>query len=223
MISLTPRLEAVYNKLSPCNTIADIGCDHAYIPIRIIENNLASQVIATDLNKGPLEIAMSNIKKHGFEDRIKTRLGSGLKTLDKGEAQEIIIAGMGGEVIADIIDADKDTAIASTLILQPMNSQYEIRKYLVNNGFKITAEDIVTEGFKVYNIIVAGRGEGEKYENDFYYQLPPYLYSHKNFKPLYDKKMREFVKVVSGLEKSGDTGSEKFLKYKFFLEELKKI
>ncbi len=223
MVTLTPRLDAVFDKLHTCRAVADIGCDHAYIPIKAIEDGIAETAIATDLNQGPLDIAKANIEKHGLLDRIETRIGGGLKPLFAGEADQIIIAGMGGEVISDIIASDTRIAKSSGLILQPMNSQYELRKYLIKNGFMITGEDIATEGFKVYNIITARAGTQAEYENDFYYQLPPYLYSHRNFRALYDKKMREFSKVISGLSRSAECDSEKLSRYKFYLEEIKRI
>lgn len=219
---ITPRLECIINHVS-ARIAADIGCDHAYVPIRLIQEKRAEYVIASDLNEGPLNIARSNIEKYGLCDKIETRLGEGLSVISPEEADTVIIAGMGGEIIEQIIRADYDISIKSKLILQPMNSQYELRKYLISSGFKITDEDIAIEGFKVYNILEVTAGHQTPYENEIDYQLPPCLYSHKYFKNLYEKKEREFLKIVNGLENSNNFDEEKYNLYKYFLKELKNI
>ncbi|MBQ2663642.1 MAG: SAM-dependent methyltransferase [Clostridia bacterium] len=218
---ITPRLEMIIKHVRG-KKIADIGTDHAYIPIYLIENSLAGYVIASDINKGPLLIAGDNIKNHNLTEKIETRLGGGLSVLKENEADTIIIAGMGGILISEIIDADIEIAKKSNLILQPMNAQYELRKYLLSHGFKITNEDIAVEGFKVYNLIEAASGEQQPFENDFEYHVPHYLTSHKYFKNLYNKKHREFTKVIKGLENSNEPDTEKLNQYKNWLKELKK-
>ena len=218
---ITPRLEAIIKHVSG-KKIADIGTDHAYIPIYLIENSLAGYVIASDINKGPLLIAGDNIKNHNLTGKIETRLGGGLSVLKENEADTIIIAGMGGILISKIIDADIETAKKSNLILQPMNAQYELRKYLLSHDFKITNEDIAVEGFKVYNIIETESGEMTPFETDFEYQIPKYLTNHKYFKNLYNKKHREFTKIIKGLENSNEIDKEKLNQYKYWLKELKK-
>lgn len=219
---ITPRLQCIIDHISG-KTAADIGTDHAYIPIKLIEDGICERVIASDIKEGPLEIAKQNIEKYNLSDKIETRLGGGLSPLKKGEADTIIIAGMGGEMIEAILRDDDETAKeANLLILQPMNSQYELRNYLIHNGYCITDEDIATEGFKVYNIIIATTEHQDEFENDIEYHIPKYLKKHRYFKNLYDKKKREFIKVINGLENSKDTDTEKLEKYKFWLKELQK-
>ena len=217
---LTNRLKCIL-KYAGAETAADIGTDHAYIPIELIKRGMAKRVIASDVNKGPLEIAAANIRQEGFSDKIETRLGSGLSVLKKGEAGQIIIAGMGGELIQNIIEADKETALSAELLLQPMNSQYELRKYLMSNGFVIQSEDIAVEGFKVYNIMVVKKGEAVPFEKDVHYHIPPYLKDNENYMHLYAKKEREFKRVIGGLEKSENADLEKLEQYKNWLRELR--
>lgn len=218
---LTPRLQCIADHAGG-GVIADIGTDHAYIPIELIGNNTAKRVIACDIKKGPLEIAVQNIKNHGMENKIETRLGGGLSVLGTHEADTIIIAGMGGEMIEKILRGDGETARAALLILQPMNSQYELRKFLLSNGYKILDEDIAVEGQKVYNIMVVKSGEQNGFKTDIEYHIPRYLINHKYFKKLYEKKHREFTKVISGLENSKEPDTEKLNRYKFWLKELEK-
>lgn len=218
---ITPRLKCIIDHTSG-NKIADIGTDHAYIPIYMIENNLAESFIAGDIRKGPVNIANNNVKKHNLSDKIEIRLGSGLSVLKENEVDTIIIAGMGGILISEIIDNHINIARKSALVLQPMNGQYELRHFLHKNGFKITDEDICIEGFKVYNIINAVSGKQSQFKKDIEYHLPEYLKSNKHYKDLYNKKHREFVKIINGLEKSNNTDKEKLELYKFWLKELEK-
>lgn len=219
---ITPRLQCIIDHTTG-ETVADIGTDHAYIPIKLIEDDITKKVIASDIKEGPVEIAKQNIVKNNLNNKIEVRLGSGLSVLGKNETDTIIIAGMGGEMIEKILREDEEKAkSASLLILQPMNSQYELRKFLINNGFIIINEDISVEGFKVYNILTVKPGYQDKFENDIEYHIPRYLCSHKYFKNLYDKKKREFIKVITGLENSKNADTEKLNLYKFWLKELKK-
>lgn len=219
---ITPRLQSIINHTHG-NTVADIGTDHAYVPVRLIDEGRAKKVIASDIRKGPVDAAKRTVKKFNMTDKIDVRLGGGLSTLKENEADVIIIAGMGGILISDILEKGRKTAVNSKLILQPMNCQYELRKYLINNGYTIENEDISVEGFKVYNLITASFGKSEPFENDFFYQLPPYLHGNIHFKQLYEKKKREFTKVITGLENSENIDEEKLAQYRFWLDELNKI
>lgn len=218
---ITPRLKCIAEHTNG-KIVADIGTDHAYIPIYLIENNLAEHVIASDIKKGPIDIAKSNVEKHNLTDKIETRLGGGLSVLKAGEIDTIIIAGMGGQLISEIINTDKEIAKKCSLVIQPMNAQYELRKYLIENNFKIVNEDIAVEGFKVYNIMNIQSGNQEKFQNDIEYHIPKYLIGHKYFKNLYDKKHREFSKVIKGLKNSNDVDEKKLNLYKYWLKELEK-
>ena len=141
---ITPRLKCIIDHTKG-NRIADIGTDHAYIPIYLVKNDLAEYVIAGDVRQGPVDIAKANVEKHKLSDKIEVRLGSGLSVIEKGEVDTVIIAGMGGQLISEILSADTEKARECNLVLQPMNAQYELRKYLISNGFSITDEDIAIE------------------------------------------------------------------------------
>ena len=221
-LPLTPRLLNIVSHVKG-KTAADIGTDHAYVPLELISRGICKRVIASDVRKGPVEIAGDNIKKHNASDKIEVRMGSGLSVLHTGETEDIIIAGMGGELIRDIIKSDYETAVKSRLILQPMNSQYELRHYLLENGFEIECEDISIEGFKVYNLITAKAGKGTPFEYDGLYHLPPYLKDHKHFSELYDKKMRELNRVIDGIEASKKPDIEKLAVYKKWKSEIENI
>lgn len=153
---LNPRLRKI-SELVPTNSVtADIGTDHAYIPIVLVESGICEKAIASDIKKGPLKRADENIRRHGLADKIETRLGPGLETLSPGDAEIIIIAGMGGILIGNILEASRAvTDSAKLLILQPMTAVPELREYLSGNGYEISAEYLEAEDEKLYNIIVA--------------------------------------------------------------------
>ncbi len=218
---ITPRLKCIIDHTFGAK-IADIGTDHAYIPIYLVENGISKSAVAGDVCEGPVNIAKANVEKNNLSDKIEVRLGSGLSVIEKGEVDTIIVAGMGGVLISEIIDADIEKARECKLVLQPMNAQYDLRKYLIKNGFTITDEDLAVEGFKVYNIMNVKNGRQSDFDNDIEYHLPKYLKSNKYYKELYDKKHREFSKVVKGLENSKDCDREKLEQYRFWLKELEK-
>lgn len=169
-MNLSQRLQHIVNIIPKCLCLADIGTDHGYIPIYAIQNNICSNAIASDINEGPIKIANKNIRKYKVSDRIQTRIGSGLSSLKINEADVILIAGMGGNLIADIIDDDIEISkSASYLILQPMQYPEVLRQYLVNNGFNIIDEDLVKDENKYYHIIKAVVGESGEYPNNSLY------------------------------------------------------
>lgn len=206
---LTPRTECIMSHITK-RTVADIGTDHAYIPIALIEKNICDRVIATDIKQGPVDIAVKNIEKYGFSDKITVRKGAGLIPVDEGECEECIIAGMGGMTIRNILE--EKTLQGCSYILQPMNCQYELRKYLFENGFEITNEDLAVEGFKVYNIICVKKGNPTLPTEEIDYHIPPSLYNHKYINELKAKKRREFTKIKTGMEKSSES-NENLIKY----------
>ncbi len=155
-IHLNPRLKKIANLVPPNSCTADIGTDHAYIPITLVGSGITPRAIASDIKKGPVSRAAANIRAHGLEQKIETRLGAGLSTLSENDAEVIIIAGMGGILISNILKASPRIAKnAKLLILQPMTAVTELRKYLSENNYEITSEYLEAEEEKIYNIIVA--------------------------------------------------------------------
>lgn len=219
----TDRLNMII-KHTTGQAVADIGTDHAYIPVQLIQQKKAERVIATDVRTGPLEAARRSIAKAGVCG-IELRLGSGLSPIAPGECDDIIIAGMGGELICTILaEGEKTAKKASRLLLQPMNSQDMLRDYLSKNGYFIAEEDIVCEGFKVYNLIIAYEGAGRSFCDETELHLPVYLRQHSEFPALVQKKLREFTKILNGLERAKEKNYFEIERYRRLLaaaEELK--
>ena len=150
------RMLAIANLVDNSKVLADVGCDHAYISINLLENGKAERIIASDLREGPLNIARDNIRLYGFEDRIETRLCAGLCGYEAGEVDTILISGMGGMLVKEILSESIDVVKrADTLILEPQSDLRVVRAYLKDIGFEIIDEDMLNEGGKYYQIIKA--------------------------------------------------------------------
>ena len=147
---------AIANLVDNSKVLADVGCDHAYISINLLEKGKVERIIASDLREGPLNIAKDNIKLEGFEDRIETRLCAGLCGYEAGEVDTILISGMGGMLVKEILSESIDVVkMADTLILEPQSDLRVVRAYLKDIGFEIIDEDMLNEGGKYYQIIKA--------------------------------------------------------------------
>jgi len=155
MLRLSDRLQAIADLVRQGEIVADIGTDHGFLPISLWKKGISPHVILSDINEGPLEKAKLNISKYCPEKAFDIRQGSGLSTLKADEADVIVIAGMGGSLIADILGSEKEKAKSCMrLILQPRNAQDKLREWLVTNGFLIVDEVLVREGRYICEIIV---------------------------------------------------------------------
>lgn len=151
MIKLSKRMKAVASMVTPGNILADIGTDHAYVPISLVQRKKISKAIAMDINKGPLKRACEHVAEHQLEDYIETRLSDGVKKLEAGEVDSILIAGMGGELVIRILAEGMEVCrSAKELILQPQSELGKVRKFLRENKFEIIDEDMVIEEGKYY-------------------------------------------------------------------------
>ncbi len=156
MINLSERLLSVAGLAGSCKTVADVGTDHGYIPVYLVLSKKAERAIAMDVNQGPLRRAKEHILQYGLEKQIETRLSDGCSALRPGEADVIVIAGMGGALMQRILAQGKETAqSAGKLVLQPQSEVMAFRQFLAAGGYRITAEDMVLEEGKYYPVIAA--------------------------------------------------------------------
>lgn len=167
---LSERLKLISSLINRGAAVCDVGTDHGYLPIFLKREGIASSVIATDIREKPLATAEKNIKKSGVLG-IELRLCDGLDAVEKSEADTVIIAGMGGEVISGILSRCKWISNEDiTLILQPMTSAEQLRKYLYDNGFEIIEEPTVLDTGRVYSVmLVRFSGKTEEKPSHFYY------------------------------------------------------
>lgn len=153
-IKLDERLELCAKNVRVGKNIADVGTDHGYIAIWLVLNKISPRAIATDIRVGPLLNAQKNIKKYKVENKIETRLSNGLDKVQLNEVDDIIIAGMGGELIIEIIKSAEWLKNKSKhLILQPMSAEKELREFLFYEGFNIVSEQVVVSKNKIYTVM----------------------------------------------------------------------
>ena len=152
---LTPRLASAANFVRKGAFMADVGTDHAYLPIALVISGQVAGAVASDINEGPYLRALANVKNHLLENKISVLHTAGLNGIEKFAPTDIVICGMGGELIASIInDAPWTKSSSVRLVLQPMTHSEILRKYLLDNGFKIIDENLAKEE-KIYEIICA--------------------------------------------------------------------
>lgn len=157
-MQISDRLKLVISFVAPCETAADIGTDHAYVPIELVKTKRVKHAFALDINRGPLERAKKHIEEENLSEWIETRQSDGLEALCENEADSIIIAGMGGELIVNILKkGERVVKTAKELILSPHSEVFLVRKYLIKNGYKIIREQMIFDAGKYYTILKAVR------------------------------------------------------------------
>ncbi len=206
MIKLDTRLKMAAEEVRQGKKVADIGTDHAYLPAYLIENNICPSAIAADIGKGPLENAKKVVSTSPLlSEKIQLRLSNGLEKISPDEADDIVIAGMGGILISEILtnapwvkDEDK------RLILQPMSHAEDVRKYLCENGFEIIKEKASTDGKHNYIIIVA---EFRSKENDkdeaFYYKGLIQYDTSEVAQKYHNGRMKSLIRKRDALKNAG--------------------
>ncbi|EML9211297.1 SAM-dependent methyltransferase [Clostridioides difficile] len=213
-MKLTDRLLKIASLVSDGKKIADIGTDHGYIPVYLLKEGKVPFAVLADVNKGPLDNAHKEVIQNNLLDKVDLRLGSGMEILEIGEVEEVIIAGMGGILISELLEAKKEVAHnVEKLILQPMQAQEELRYYLLNNGYEILEEVLVREDFRIYEIIVAKyTGKNTIIEDEIYYEVGIKLLENKDslFNDFIEKKIKTYSSIVNKLEgKNGEAIDKK--------------
>lgn len=181
-VQLSERLRAVVELVTKGKIVADVGCDHAYISIYMIEQGIAEHVIAMDVNRGPLQRAKENIEKYGMQDKIETRLSNGIMELKKQEVHTVLIAGMGGPLMQQILLGNPSVLEdVEELILQPQSEIADVRRFLEQISFQIEKENMVFEDGKYYVMMRARRSSQVVPMNkEIQYRYGKYLIEHKN-------------------------------------------
>ena len=151
------RLNTLAKMVDPGSRVADIGTDHAYLPIELVKNGKIDYAIASDVAEGPLENAKNDIAAAGLTEQIETRLGSGLETVTHADQIDtVVIAGMGGKLMTDILDrAWSKDAQFKTLVLEPNIGEAGVRNWLMMHNYKIISEKLIAEAGHTYELIKA--------------------------------------------------------------------
>ncbi|EGL19932.1 MULTISPECIES: tRNA (adenine(22)-N(1))-methyltransferase TrmK [unclassified Paenibacillus] len=162
MVKLSQRLLEIAKKVPQGAKLADIGSDHALLPTFLVQQGTVPSAVAGEVNRGPAEAAQRQVRDANLSGQIEVRLGDGLSVLRPGEVDAVTIAGMGGALIASILDAGEDNlAGVTTLILQPNVGEDIVRKWLRSHGWHLADETILEEDGKIYEILTAVRMKPE--------------------------------------------------------------
>lgn len=170
-MELSKRLQAVADLISPGMTVADVGTDHGYIPIYLLESKKSTKTLAMDANLGPLLRAKEHIKAHGLESFIETRQSDGVRNLQVGECDCVVIAGMGGALTTKILEEGQEVfRTLKEFVLQPQSELHKVRQYLCEHNYSVIAEDMVFEDGKFYPMMkVVSRPDAVYSEEELYY------------------------------------------------------
>ncbi len=159
-MKLSKRLQTVASFVPDNSKIIDVGCDHALLDIYLMENLKNIQILATDINENPLKIAKTNLEKYNFQDKITLKQMNGIENIP-GTIDTIIIAGMGGILITDILKPEKLKNIKNikNIILAPNNEFQTVRRHLKKINFQIAKEELIIDDKKPYLILLLKRGK----------------------------------------------------------------
>ena len=218
------RLNTLAKMVDPGSRVADIGTDHAYLPIELVKNGKIDYAIASDVAEGPLENAKNDIAAAGLTEQIETRLGSGLETVTHADQIDtVVIAGMGGKLMTDILDrAWSKDAQFKTLVLEPNIGEAGVRNWLMMHNYKIISEKLIAEDGHTYELIKASLTE----EKEIFFG--PFIVQEKN--PVFYQKwegqlvyyQRLLVNLNKARKKDEDRINEVAHDIKLIKEELEK-
>ncbi len=205
-MNIPHRLTEIAN-LVDGKKVADIGTDHGYLPIYLLDKGIIDYAVCSDVKEGPLKNAEKNIKKFGFENKTRLCLADGLCGIKPNEADTAVIAGMGGEMIANILEKGIPAGI-DNFVLQPMRNIDVLRKKLHSIGLVITFEKLVKEKGKFYIIICASKGNPVLWPDEEY-MVSSFLKDDPLWEEYSKKEKIKLLRNLSELEKSDDVARKK--------------
>ncbi len=215
---LSNRLLACCSFIRPGERVADIGCDHGYLGIRLLMTGVASHVIAADINEGPLQSAIQNARRFGVKENISFHLSNGVSAIPR-DFDTMVCAGMGGDTMISILEAAPWLKSASyRLILQCQSRRPELRRYLYANGFCITSETLAKDSHFIYPVMEVRYQPSQPLPPAGYHITPALLQSKSPLLPgFYDMVTEGMRSTVAGLQR---VGGEKYEHYRTILKEL---
>ncbi len=223
---LKGRLKLIYDMIPPCDTLADIGTDHALLPAYALLNKRCRKAIACDVRTGPLERAERTLRQYSLQEHMELRLGSGLEPLKPHEADCVVLAGMGGILMTELLEKSLETARqAKHLILQPMVGQETVRPFLWKRGFEVVEEGLVSEDTKLYQVLRIQYTGVERQDWDILHEVIGELLIKMEHPllPLWVKdRLKRQEKIVKGLL-AARSGHEALQREKLLLHKLAEL
>lgn len=224
-MQLSKRLGSVSSLVTPGFRVADIGTDHGYIPLWLIRQGVIPGAIAMDIHKGPLQRAKENIQAYELEEKIETRISDGLGELRPGEADCVVIAGMGGSLVIKILKEGAEVLrTVRELVLQPQSDMEKVRRFLQKEGYRITSEKMILEDGKFYPMMRAEHGRMKEL-SEIEALYGPCLLKEKNvcLKQFLEREQQTFENVRRSLAESKTTrAKERLLEIEEKIEQIKR-
>lgn len=203
MITLDKRLSAVAALVRQGSRLADIGTDHAYLPVYLVQSGVCPSAIASDIGEGPLEAARRTVTENGLTREIALRLGDGLSTVSAEEIDDIAIAGMGGETIAAILEAAPWVQNEGVrLILQPMTRAEDLRRWLLSHGFTVSEEHLIRDKHHLYPVLAAEYTAAPVCEDEV--AIYGGFFTAEEGRPYRQMMAQHLLRRAAGLTHSGD-------------------
>lgn len=201
-MELSKRLQAVADLVSEGQVVADVGTDHGYIPIYLLETKKCKKAIAMDINKGPILRAKEHIAEHGLEQNIEVKLSDGVKALSVGECDCVVVAGMGGALAVKIMDEGREVFKSlHEFVLQPQSELAKVRQYLWENEYCVIAENMVLEDGKFYPMMKVKNGLSNPYSQvELHCGRELLVQKHPVLKMFLEKEMQTKEMILNNLE-----------------------
>ncbi|WP_284140420.1 MULTISPECIES: tRNA (adenine(22)-N(1))-methyltransferase TrmK [unclassified Virgibacillus] len=228
-LKLSERLKTVASFLPENALFADIGSDHAYLPCYVCKCDSSSRAIAGEINHGPYQSALATIQNFGLEHAVDARLGNGLQILRDGEVKQIVIAGMGGSLIRDILENGKDKlSLVNRIIAQPNIDERDVRRWMQQHQFHISAEVLMLENGHFYEIIVGDRWKEEKETiilDEKQLLFGPHLLKERS-KLFYEKwksERKKYNRIISDMKNAKKINVEKLSQFEMELNWIEEV
>lgn len=235
MVNMSDRLLMMAQNIKQGETMADIGTDHGFLALYLVEKNICPKTILADISKGSLDKARKNVDEfvvhmgnENLEDRFEFRLGNGIDILEPAEVDVVCIAGMGGALIAEILNCDiRKSKSFNKLILQPRNGQIKLRRWLYENDFKIEKNLLAEEGKFICEVIIAVPARGnetaiKQKPDDFECEFPENMFEHspKEAEEFAGRKIKADLMILESIGHRDPERSERIASHAQYLEKL---
>ncbi|WP_102400169.1 tRNA (adenine(22)-N(1))-methyltransferase [Haloimpatiens massiliensis] len=225
-MDISIRLKTIASMVDKCEVLVDVGTDHAYIPIYLVENHICQRAIASDINKGPVEKAKLNVAMEGLKEKIQCRLGGGFSTIEPAEADVAVIAGMGGNLIRDIIlEREEVFKNLQYAVLQPVQNPEVLREFIYKKGYEILDEELCLEDEKYYQIMKVKFNNKPINIKDIYYEVGQKLIEKKHplLKNFLMHLVNKYKRILNSIKDDTDLAKKRKIEISHKLKELEEL
>ncbi len=225
-LDISIRLKTIASMVDKCEVLVDVGTDHAYIPIYLVKKQICDKAIASDINKGPVEKARLNVAMEGLKEKIQCRLGGGFSTVRTSEVDVVVIAGMGGNLIRDIIlEHENVFKNLQYAVLQPVQNPEVLREFIYKKGYEILDEELCFEDEKYYQIIKVKFNNKPVNIKEIYYEVGQKLIEKKHplLKDFLIHLVNKYKKILNLIKDDTELAKKRKIQISHKLKELEEL